>query len=434
MTLSYKLLFVVVFSAVVSVLLFYVLFVNRYEAVGFYIKHSGNFQTTSEQIEGLQDKITVQHISKKDKKTIRDLMKEYKSLTMTLYSENDEYIADHILSEDSLSISTNSFWLEIYYPEVEDYTLNFYDGTCYLIVQSYQGMGFMWTYLFTITTLSLVLFFGLIMHFVRKKMKYVMLLENEMKLIENGDLTHLIEYQGNDELTSLALQLNHLRMALKDNMEKESEARKSNEELITTMSHDLRTPLTSLLGYLDILQMKLYKDDADRESYVEKSKSKAEQIKYMSDRLFTHFFVIAQDEDVLLQRLSLQVLRDLLYTCVQELESSEFEVSYDLEEEEGYFFGDVELLGRVFDNAFSNIVKYAQKQGIQIQVHVDHQVVEILLRNQKRLLGFKEESTCIGLKSIEKMMKKMNGSVTIQEEESCFLLVLQIPLAQSKDF
>lgn len=426
--LSYKLLFIVVFSALISILLFYVLFVNRYQAVGFYIEHSGNFQTTSEQIDDLQTKINSKQISKKDKKTIRDLMKNYKSLTMTLYSENDEYIADHILSEDSLSISTNSFWLEIYYPQIEDYTLDFYDGTCYLVVQSFQGMGFMWIYLFAITTISLILFFGLIMHFVRKKMKYVVLLENEMKLIESGDLSHMIEYRGNDELTSLALQLNHLRIALKENMEKEKEARKANEELITTMSHDLRTPLTSLLGYLDILQMKIYKDDQDRENYIDKSKQKAEQIKHMSDRLFTHFFVIAQDEDIVLKKLPVQMLKDLLITSAQELESSEFDVVLSIEQGDACFMGDVELMGRIFDNAFSNILKYAEKQSIQVTLDLMDQHINILLENQIRQQGFKEESTCIGLKSVEKMIKKMNGSVEIEEAEALFRLKLHIPI------
>ena len=416
------------FSAAISILLFYILFVNRYLAVSFFVEHNGSVQTTSEQIEDMQRTITENHISKKDKKLIRDLMKRYKSLTMTLYSENDEYIADQILSEDSLSISTSSFWLEIYYPEIENYTLNFYDGTCYLMVQSFQGMGFMWIYLFSITTIALILFFGLILHFVRKKMKYVVLLEAEMKLIESGDLSHRIEYRGNDELTSLAQQLNHLRVVLKENMEKEVEARKANEELITTMSHDLRTPLTSLLGYMDILQMKIYKDEADLDSYISKSKLKAEQIKQMSDRLFTHFFVLAQDDDIALKQLSTKTLQGILHTCVQELESSEFEVSIEEHEGTGAFLGNIELIGRIFDNAFSNVVKYANKQGVHVIYAISDTQIEITLSNDKRQLSFKEESTCIGLKSIEKMMKQMNGKVVIQDNEEKFILQLCFPL------
>ena len=256
MKLSYKFLMVVVLSFLGSVLLFYILFANRYRAMDFYIANYTDLKSPAEQIDDMQKKITETRISRKDKKAILELMKQYPSLSMQLYSNDREYIADHILSDEGISINTRSVWVELYYPEEKDFQLKFYDGDCYLIVQSYQGMTFIMIYLFVSSTIALGLFFSITIHFVRKKMKYVLRLENEMKLIESGDLQHQIECVGNDEIGSLATQLDHLRVALKENMEKESEARKANEELITTMSHDLRTPLTSLMGYLDILEMK----------------------------------------------------------------------------------------------------------------------------------------------------------------------------------
>lgn len=426
--LSYKFLFIVVGSFFGSVLLFYVLFVNRYIVTDFFLNHYTDLKSTSDQVAEMQNKIDKAKMSKKDKVAIRNLMKQYPTLSLQLYSNDREYIADHILSEDGISISTNSLWVELYYPEEEDYRLKFYDGNCYLVVQSYQGMSFMVIYLFAISTICIVLFFSIIIHFVRKKMKYVLQLENEMKLIENGDLGHEIIQKGNDEIASLAAQLDQLRIALKENMEKEKEARSANEELITTMSHDLRTPLTSLLGYLDILDMKIYKNEQDHDAYIEKCKQKAEQIKKMSDRLFTHFFVYAQDDDILLQKISTKSIKETLMNCCAELKGNEFQVEIELGEEDGILMGDHSLIDRIFDNVFSNIVKYADKDHIEISMKIiDHQLT-MNFTNTIKQVSFKEESTNIGLKSMEKMLHQMNGTLFTSSDEHIFSLKLMIPM------
>lgn len=426
--LSYKFLFVVISGFLGSILLFYVLFVNRYIVTDFFLEHYTDLKSTTSQVAEMQTKIDQQKMSKKDKAAIRSLMKQYPTLSLQLYSNDREYIADHILSEDGISISTNSLWVELYYPEEEDYRLKFYDGDCYLVVQSYQGMSFMMIYLFVTATLCIVLFFSIIIHFVRKKMKYVLQLENEMKLIENGDLSHQIKQVGNDEISSLAAQLNQLRVALKDNMEKEKEARVANEELITTMSHDLRTPLTSLLGYLDILEMKIYNNEEDHNAYIQKCKQKAEQIKLLSDRLFTHFFVYAQDDDVSLKTINVSSVKELLSNCCTELSGSDFQVKLHVGEIDGTLLGDMGLIERIFDNVFSNIVKYAEKEDIQIALTQYENQICLSFVNSIKTSSFKEESTGIGLKSVKKMVRQMHGDVMFQEEEARFQVKILLPL------
>ena len=426
--LSYKFLFVVVSGFLGSVVLFYVLFVNRYIVTDFFLEHYTDLKSTTAQVAEMQTKIDKQKMSKKDKAAIRTLMKQYPTLSLQLYSNDREYIADHILSEDGISISTNSFWVELYYPQEEDYRLKFYDGDCYLVVQSYQGMSFMMIYLFVTATLCIVLFFSIIIHFVRKKMKYVLQLENEMKLIENGDLSHQIKQVGNDEIGSLAAQLNQLRVALKENMDKEKEARVANEELITTMSHDLRTPLTSLLGYLDILEMKIYKNEEDHDAYIQKCKQKADQIKMLSDRLFTHFFVYAQNDDILLKTISVANVRELLSNCCTELSGNEFLVEVHMEEINGTLLGDMGLIERIFDNVFSNIIKYAEKEDVQVALTQYEDQLCMSFRNRIKATSFKEESTGIGLKSIKKMVRQMNGTFTTSEEQTQFQVKILLPL------
>ena len=133
---------------------------------------------------------------------------------------------------------------------------------------SYQGVWFMELYVIGAIVLCVMLFLLLIMRYIRRKINYILKIGDEMKLIESGDFQHPILYEGKDELTDLAIQLNQLRSVLDENMRSEKEAKQANQDLVTAMSHDLRTPLTSLLGYLDILDMKIYKNEEERSEYI----------------------------------------------------------------------------------------------------------------------------------------------------------------------
>lgn len=77
--------------------------------------------------------------------------------------------------------------------------------------------------------------------------------------MSQGDLDHTIKINSNDEIAELSNQIDNLRLTLKDNFATEEANRKANYELVTALSHDLRTPLTSLMGYLDIIRLKKFK-------------------------------------------------------------------------------------------------------------------------------------------------------------------------------
>lgn len=77
----------------------------------------------------------------------------------------------------------------------------------------------------------------------------------------------------------------------------EERVRTANRELITAISHDLRTPLTILLGYMDIIELGKYKTQEDLHQYIHNSREKAYQIKILSDKLFEYFTVSSASEE-----------------------------------------------------------------------------------------------------------------------------------------
>lgn len=427
--LGIKFLSVVFSSAIISFLTFGLLFLSRYKIFDWFVGEETIEEATIHQIEELQNTITEQGLSKKDSEAIRKELRKYKDLTLQLY--DDEATLDEIslsAKEEQAIVGTTSFWVYVYDPIFMNFTLEFSDGDAYLIVSSFIGITFIIRYVIIVLILSILLFIFLIMSFIHQKMKYILSIEEEMEYIKTGDFHHTIPYKGNDEITDLARQLNHLRNALYDNMIKEEEARTANYELVTAMSHDLRTPLTSLLGYLDILSMKIYKSDEARDEYIEKSKRKAEQIKELSDKLFNHFLVYSKDEELQLHLISNDEFIQILSFYQDDLKENKFEVLTKIENKQWKMMGDEAILQRVFDNIFSNIMKYAERSIVTITLQFEQNNMILRITNRKKKSASLEKGTQIGLKSVGKLMKGLNGSFQYEQNDEEFIVELAFPV------
>ena len=427
--LGIKFISVVFSSALISFLTFGLLFLSRYQIFDWFVGEETIEEATISQVKELQDTISEQGLSKKDSEAIRKELRKYKDLTLQLY--DDEATLDELslsVKEEQAIVGTTSFWVYVYDPIFMNFTLEFSDGEAYLIVSSFIGITFIIRYVIIVLILSILLFIFLIMSFIHQKMKYILSIEEEMEYMKTGDFHHTIPYKGNDEITDLARQLNHLRNALYDNMIKEEEARTANYELVTAMSHDLRTPLTSLLGYLDILSMKIYKSDEARDEYIEKSKRKAEQIKELSDKLFNHFLVYSKDEELQLHLISNDEFIQILSFYQDDLKENKFEVLTKIENKQWKMMGDEAILQRVFDNIFSNIMKYAERSIVTITLQFEQNNMILRITNRKKKSASLEKGTQIGLKSVGKLMKGLNGSFQYEQNDEEFIVELAFPV------
>lgn len=431
--LGIKFISVVFSSALISFLTFGLLFLSRYQIFDWFVGEETIEEATISQVKELQDTISEQGLSKKDSEAIRKELRKYKDLTLQLY--DDEATLDELslsAKEEQAIVGTTSFWVYVYDPIFMNFTLEFSDGEAYLIVSSFIGITFIIRYVIIVLILSILLFIFLIMSFIHQKMKYILSIEEEMEYIKTGDFHHTIPYKGNDEITDLARQLNHLRDALYDNMIKEEEARTANYELVTAMSHDLRTPLTSLLGYLDILSMKIYKSDEARDEYIEKSKRKAEQIKELSDKLFNHFLVYSKDEELQLHLISNGEFMQIFNFYHEDLKEHKFEVLTKIENKEWKMMGDEAVLQRIFDNIFSNIMKYAERGIVTITLQFVQNNMILRITNRKKKSASLEKGTQIGLKSVGKLMKGLNGSFQYEQNDEEFIVELAFPVKIEK--
>ena len=123
---------------------------------------------------------------------------------------------------------------------------------------------------------------------IRRTVRYIDILKEECDILGCGDLDYQITVKGRNELSMLAAGLDNMRRALKEISEKEEELSLANRRIITEMSHDLRTPLTSLLIYTGILEKMEITDLEQMRKYISKINKKAQQIKCLSDNIFKY--------------------------------------------------------------------------------------------------------------------------------------------------
>ena len=246
--------------------------------------------------------------------------------------------------------------------------------------------------------------------YIRHLTNRIIRLSREAGAIGGGDLEAPINTAGVDELSMLASEMDHMRDAVIERMSGERRAWEANSELITAISHDIRTPMTSLLGYLELLNES---GDAERSAQFARSAyDKALELKDLTDELFKYFLVFGRAE--------LQMDRER-YDARLLLEQLLGEAEFDLTDA-GFavrrieFTGECEIevdplyLKRVLDNLVSNAKKYAERtEPLMIVSELADGELSVTMSNTVGKSAPRVESTKIGLRTCEKIMQGMNG-------------------------
>lgn len=281
-----------------------------------------------------------------------------------------------------------------------------------------------------------ILFVVSFLFLINKKTSYIGVLEREIKILEGGNLDYAITVAGNDELSSLAQSVDEMRQSFRERLSSEESIRQANRELITTISHDLRTPLTILLGYMDIIQLNKYKTQEDLLQYIHNSREKAYQIKALTDKLFEYFTVASNSEEEEIEyetyeacALMDQLIEEQLFV----LSNMDFKFEVDTKPEQGWLEVNLVSIRRVFDNLFSNIQKYANPaQPIKISYYMEQAMFHLLVQNTVLKVDKKNDSNEIGLVSCQKMIQQHNGTLSVVDNEDLFTLHITLPVIMKK--
>lgn len=233
--------------------------------------------------------------------------------------------------------------------------------------------------------LGILVFSTAFLFLQHKSMGYMGKISAAVQNISEGDLNTAIEVVGDDEFSAMAANLNKMVGDIRELMERERESERTKNELITNIAHDLRTPLTSIIGYLELLSG----EQGDKlplemeKKYIDIAYSKAKRLEKLIEDLFgftkmTYGKVVMKVSQVDIIKLLSQLLEEFYPSF------ADHNLTYELTSNvpAKVIMADGNLLARLFDNLINNAIKYgAEGKRIIVNVHTDEEIAAISVIN-----------------------------------------------------
>ena len=193
---------------------------------------------------------------------------------------------------------------------------------------------------------------------------------NGAQVIRSGDIHYQIKIKNEEGiLKDLAENINGLSEGLKEAVSSELRSERLKAELISNVSHDLKTPLTSIVTYVDLLKQEEIENETAKD-YIEVIDRKAKRLTVLTNDLFEAAKASSGDMPVNIETVDLNALvRQALGEFDEKLEKAELNVRLSLPEEPSYIKADGRLTWRVIDNLLNNVVKYGQT-GSRVYIDV----------------------------------------------------------------
>lgn len=313
------------------------------------------------------------------------------------------------------------------YGEMRVYSIHFMDGEAEALLFGYDYRIESYAR-YVMLLLSLIVFLVVFVYGIRKKIRYLVTISREVDRLSE-DLHYEVTVQGEDEIATVAKGIDRLRRSVIDQMEREKRAYDTNMNLVTSLSHDIKTPLTSVIGYMELAREKA-KQDEEVIQYLNISLEKAMYLKQQTNDLFEHFLLHSNGYQIVFEKVNAnELIVQMLEENLLELEAKGVPVKRQISNIAASISVNVNLIYSVFENLFSNLNKYAD---LSKEVRVGYQLREgylvVFIENSKKTEKNKNWiSTKIGLDNCRAIMGKHKGKLEIEETNERFKVTLWLP-------
>lgn len=267
---------------------------------------------------------------------------------------------------------------------------------------------------------SVFLFVSLFLFFTGQKLLYLESIIQGVEMLRTNHMAHNVPIEGNNELTKLAESINYLARVERELKEKETSLKEEREALIRALSHDIRTPLTSIMSYTEYLSKNSLHYPEEIREYLSLMNKKGMQIKILTNQLLDRSereLIFIEDGRFFIEQLAYD-FEEMLgddFPCHIDIESCpSFQGEYCIQD-----------FQRVSDNLISNIHKYAREGStVFLQIYEENNYLVLKQSNEKKEGPISVESHHIGLESIRRIVDNFKGSVQILDSDSQFEITI----------
>lgn len=270
--------------------------------------------------------------------------------------------------------------------------------------------------------MSVGLFMVLLASGIGYKTNYIVTLREEIALLEGGALNYPITIKGKDELADLARGLDNMRLSFLAHIEEAESVSSTNQKMITQISHDLRTPLTAITLYSEILQNNKELTEAQRQDLQEKILRKVSHMRDLSDKMLGYSAKTKMPQKAETEWLTpKEAFYDELSELTAYLHQQGFDVEATLDWDCEPLCINAEYISRIFNNISSNALRYAEKKDpIVVESGTEEEFFYLSFANKVLKETPKERGSGIGLHSIETMLQELGGKCELKKADGRF--------------
>ena len=264
---------------------------------------------------------------------------------------------------------------------------------------------------------------------IRRVKKQIAEITDALIDIKKGNGNRRILSATNELVAPLAYEINEIVVSYESRLSTVRQTEETNRQLMTSLSHDVRTPLTTLIGYLDAAHKGIV-TGKDRDDYIETARRKAHDLKEYIDVLFDWFKLnsneFAMDINIVE---AAELTRNILIDWIPIFEDKQIDYNIDIPEQPFRVKLDTDGYMRILNNLIQNVISHSHADKIEIILSKQEKNMQIRLADNgigiekedlkhifERLYkcdkGRSEKGSGLGLSIAHQLVEKMNGTIT----------------------
>lgn len=296
-----------------------------------------------------------------------------------------------------------------------------------------------------------VIFSLMLFHRIRKIRLKLNNISNILDDIVRGNRNRKILAKPHDMTSDICYKINEIVLDFQSQIISLKQAEETNKQLMTSLSHDVRTPLTTLIGYLDAAQKGIVVG-SEREEYIETARRRAYDMKDYVDMLFQLFKLNSNEEVFTIRTVELtEATRNILKNWIPLFEDASLDIDIDIPEKRVEVNLDIDAYARIINNLFQNVIAHSRAAHIAVKIYLLDSNVKITVADDgegisqqdlphifERLYkcdkARSEKGSGLGLSIVQKLVHKMGGTIDAEStphEQTTFIVSFPLHLKEA---
>ena len=267
--------------------------------------------------------------------------------------------------------------------------------------------------------------------FIQRVKKKIAEMTDALVDVKNGNGNRRILSAANELTAPLAYEINEIVVFYESRLSIVRQTEETNRQLMTSLSHDVRTPLTTLIGYLDAAHKGIVRGK-ERDDYIETARRKAHDLKEYIDVLFDWFKLNSNEFVLEIHSVeTAELTRNILIDWIPIFEDKQVDYDVDISEQPVRVMLDVDSYIRIINNLIQNVIAHSHADKIKITLSKKKNSMELILADNgvgiekedlkhifERLYkcdkGRAEKGSGLGLSIVHQLVEKMGGSIAVE--------------------